>query len=324
MVSKPTKVFSIILIFALILSGCMGSGGQREDFESSTGEKPVIPEKLKENDEGIPLLSVYNTGSKTIEEMDLESYIMGVVAGEMKNDWPMEALKAQAILARTFTLKFVSDKSSAYEGADISTDVKEAQAYNADAVNDRVREAVNATKGVVMAIGGDLPYAWFHAHSGGMTELPSKALEYKSDPSYLTPVNSMESDKAPENVKKWTAEFSLEEAEKACEGAGVKVGGINRFDIGEMGVSGRTVDFIVNDKRVSAPSFRLQIGSEKLKSTMIDDIVLDGDVIRFTGRGFGHGVGMSQWGAYGMAEEGKSAEEIVHHYFTGVELVELW
>lgn len=324
MIQKPTKVFIVLLVLMLILSGCMQSVQQREDTERSSGAVPAIPERLSANGEGIPLLKVYNTASKTIEEMDLEQYIMGVVAGEMKNDWPMEALKAQAILARTFALKFVSDKSSAYKGADISTDVKEAQAYNADAVNERIRKAVEETKGIVMADGGDLPYAWFHAHAGGMTELPSKALEYGSDPAYITPVQSPDSEKAPEDVKKWTAEFSLAQAEQACEDAGLETGEIRSFDIGEMGISGRTADFIVNGKRVSAPSFRIHIGADKLKSTMIDEIELGEDTIRFNGRGFGHGVGMSQWGAYGMAETGKSAEEIIHHYFTGVELTELW
>lgn len=324
MIRKPTKVFIVFLVIALLFTGCMRAETKREDMESTAGAVPEIPERLKINDDGIPVLKIYNTASKSVEEMNLESYIMGVVAGEMKNDWPMEALKAQAILARTFTLKFVSEKSSSYEGADISTDVKEAQAYNADAINDRVRDAVNATRGMVMSNDGDLPYAWFHAHAGGMTELPSKALEYKSDPSYLTPVRSPESAKVPENVQKWTAEFSLDQAAKACRDAGTDVGEIRNFDIGEMGISGRAVDFIVNDQRVSAPSFRLHIGSSELKSTMIDEIEIEDDKIRFTGRGFGHGVGMSQWGAYGMAEGGKNAEDIIHHYFTGVELMELW
>ena len=324
MIQKPTKVFIVGLVFAMILTGCMQSTRQREDAETTTGAVPAIPERLSVNEDGIPLLKVYNTEGKTIEEMDLEQYIMGVVAGEMKNDWPMEALKAQAILARTFALKFVSDKSSAYEGADISTDVKEAQAYNAGAINDRIRSAVKETEGIVMADGADLPYAWFHAHAGGMTELPSKALEYGSDPAYITPVKSKDSEKAPADVKNWTAAFGLKQAEQACRDTGVETGEIRSFDIGEMGISGRAVDFIVNGKRVSAPSFRIQIGADKLKSTMIDEIVLDGDTIHFSGRGFGHGVGMSQWGAYGMAEEGMDAEEIIHHYFTGVELKELW
>lgn len=322
--SKPTKVFIILLCLVMLLSGCMQTAGQREDMETTAGAAPEVPERLARNADGVPVLKVYNTASKSVEEMDLETYIMGVVAGEMKNDWPMEALKAQAILARTFTLKFVSDKSSSYEGADISTDVTEAQAYNGNAVNDRVREAVNETRGLVMATEGELPYAWFHAHSGGMTELPSKALEYKSDPAYLTPVNSPDSKKAPENVQNWTAEFTLDQAAQACKDTGVDVGEIKSFNIGEMGLSGRAVDFIVNEKRVSAPSFRLQIGASDLKSTMIDDIHVEDDKIRFTGRGFGHGVGMSQWGAYGMAEEGRSAEEIISHYFTGIDLIELW
>ena len=77
--------------------------------------------------------------------MDAEAYVAGVVAGEMKNDWPLEALKAQAILARTFVLRFVSEKESRYEGADISTDISEAQAYDESAVNDLVLQAVEET-----------------------------------------------------------------------------------------------------------------------------------------------------------------------------------
>ena len=104
----------------------------------------------------------------------------------------------------------------------------------------------------------------------------------------------------------------------------METGAVTQFEIGERGESGRVVTFLVNGKEVSAPAFRLQIGASELKSTLIDSIEVDGKGITFTGSGFGHGVGMSQWGAYEMAKEGKSAEEIVMHYFTGVELVELW
>ena len=308
----------LALAIALCCSGCMT--GDNTDG----GKIPQIPSKLSKNDDGVPMLKVYNTAEKKIEEMDVESYVMGVVAGEMNNEWPMEALKAQAILARTFTMKFVSDKSSSYEGADISTDVREAQAYNADAVNDRVREAVNETRGLVMIADGEFPYAWFHAHAGGMTELPSKALEYSRDPSYLSVVRSDESENAPDEVKHWTATFTLEQARRACEDAGVDVGEITSFEIGEKGDSGRAVSFQVNGKEVSAPSFRLQIDASKLKSTLIDSIRIEGDHITFSGSGFGHGVGMSQWGAYKMAGDGRSAEDIIKHYYTGVSLSELW
>ena len=109
-------------VLALSFTGCMTEGGD--------GDVPQIPERLSRNEDGVPTLNVYNTANDTVEEMDVESYLMGVVAGEMKNTWPIEALKAQAILARTFTMKFLTTKTSGYEGADISTDVQEAMGRN--------------------------------------------------------------------------------------------------------------------------------------------------------------------------------------------------
>ena len=126
-------------------------------------------------EDGVPVITVYNTASQEYENMDAETYVMGVLAGEMRNDWPMEALKAQAILARTFTLKFISEKDSMYPYADISTDVTEAQAYDASAVNERVRKAVEETRGEIMSYQGELPYAWFHAHAAGKTDLAKRA-----------------------------------------------------------------------------------------------------------------------------------------------------
>lgn len=314
------RCFAVLTCVMIVLacSGCMRGRNNENSI------LPEIPDKLSRTADDTPILKVYNTESKSTEEMDVETYLMGVVAGEMKNDWPMEALKAQAILARTFTMKFVNDKTSTYKDADISTDVTEAQAYNADAVNNRIREAVNETRGMVMVADGEFPYAWFHAHSGGITELPTKALEYKDDPSYLSSVKSFESDDAPEDVKSWIAEFTLDQVRQACKDAGVEVGSIESFEIGEVGESGRAVTFLVNGKEVSAPTFRLQIGASKLKSTLIESVEKKDEKLIFKGSGFGHGVGLSQWGAHKMAADGKTAEEIIHHYFSDVELIELW
>ena len=324
---KLCSLLALLLIAAVSmfsLGGCAVQAQNNEAAEDSIADTPKIPDHLDRNAEGIPILKVYNTATDAIEEMDLETYIMGVVAGEMKNDWPMEALKAQAILARTFTMKFVESKKSSYEGADISTDIHEAQAYDASAINDRIREAVNETSGIVLTAGGEFPYAWFHAHAGGMTELPSRALEYKDDPAYLTVVESIESNKAPDDVKQWTVTFSKDEILKACADSGLKLDAVESFIIGEKSESGRSVNFLINGHKVSAPSFRLHIGSAKLKSTLIRDIRVNDNSVTFTGSGFGHGVGMSQWGAYEMAEKNHTAEEIVHHYFSGTQLEKLW
>lgn len=325
---KRNGILAALLAAALLLSGCMANEKEPQTWRlnQQSANAPKLPEHLATGEDGLPVLSVYDVKTEQLTDMDVESYVAGVVAGEMKNDWPEEALKAQAILARTFVMKFCADKKSKYDGADISTDVSEAQAYAAGSVNKRVEDAVSATRGLVMAYGGEFPNAWFHAHSGGMTELPSVALEYKGgDPEYLKPTESVESDKAPDSAREWTATFTADQVARACADTGVKIGEkVTSVKLGEKGESGRAKALIVNGESVSAPSFRIQIGANKLRSTLIDSVNVDGDEVTFKGRGFGHGVGLSQWGAYQLAEDGKSAEEIIQKYFPGVEIVELW
>ena len=312
-----------LLLMAALLTGCMrADGGAPGDAQ---GEKPQLPEDLRTDADGVPILKVYDVESETVSQMDIETYVMGVLAGEMKNDWPEEALKAQAILARTFVLKFIETKDSKYEGADISTDVSEAQAYSEADINDRVRAAVEETRGQVMSYEGELPQAWFHAHAGGRTELPSVSLEYKeADPPYLAATDSPDSEKAPEDVQHWTASFDAGAFQKACADAGLATGLPETVEIGETGASGRAKTLLVNGSPVSAPSLRLQLGANAMKSTLLDSVTVEDGEVTMKGRGFGHGVGMSQWGAYGMAEEGATAEEIVRHYFQNIDIVRLW
>ena len=320
---KQRCISIVLLMMALLLSGCMRAGVQTPIQTDVV--KPEVPDDLRTNEDGVPILKVYDVDSDAIAEMDLETYVMGVLAGEMKNDWPQEALKAQAILARTFVLKFVETKDSQYAGADISTDVSEAQAYSEVNINENVRKAVEETRGLVMSYEGELPQAWFHAHAGGKTELPSVALEYKeADPAYLAVTESPDSADAPEEVKHWTATFDGEAFQKACADAGVATGLPRRVEIGETGASGRAQTLLVNGKAVSAPSLRLHLGANAMKSTLLDSVQVENGKVLMEGRGFGHGVGMSQWGAYGMAKEGAGAEEIVRHYFRNVDIVRLW
>lgn len=319
---KSKRLFAAAAALCLMLSGCTVDENK---IRPDSVNKPSLPEKLSANEEGIPVLDVYNISTKQTEKVDIEEYVMGVVAGEMKNDWPIEALKAQAILARTFVLKFCDTKQSRYEGADISTDIEEAQAYAPENINDRVRQAIEDTRGQVMSADGEYPYAWFFAHAGGKTELPSVALDYNdADPEYLAVVESPDSEKAPDNVKNWTAEFTFDEVIRAGEKLGLELDSITSVEMGEKGASGRVKTIIVNGREVSAPSFRIAIGASKLKSTMLKDIEIGENRVIFSGSGYGHGVGMSQWGAYALAEEGKSAEDIVLHYFSGVDIVDMW
>ena len=323
---KPAALVMVVMMMIPALTGCMRAANSPEPTSEATasGAKPPLPSKLKVEN-GVPQLDVYNADTKTVQTMDIESYVQGVLAGEMRNDWPMEALKAQAILARTFVLKFVSEKDSKYKGADISTDITEAQAYDEASINDRIIKAVDDTRGQVLSFNGAFPYAWFHAHAGGQTELATKALDYKGqEPGYTESVQSPDSDRAPDAVKNWTASFTAEEVGAAAEKAGVKTGAVRTIEIGEKGESGRAVTFKINGNDVSGPALRIALDPAKLKSTKLSEVSVDGGKVTFSGSGYGHGVGMSQWGAYGMAEQGAKAQDIVMHYFRNVELVTLW
>ena len=323
-----------LLLAALLLSGCASTEDQNPTATVTPGGtdalakgETLIPEKLERGAEGAPLLNVYQTDEKTVAQMDIETYLEGVLAGEMKNDWPMEALKAQAILARTFVLKFCTEKESKYQGADISTDIKEAQAYDATGVNDRIVEAVSGTRGRVLVYeGSELPYAWFHAHSGGQTTRAKTGLDYEQEePGYTGSVEGLDSDKAPADAKSWKLTVSAEELLTAAKSAGLKdVASLQSVEMGEKDESGRVKDIVINGQSVSAPSLRIALGSTKMRSTLLDTLELNGGKVAMAGRGYGHGVGMPQWGAYAMAEQGKTAEDIVTYYFKGVTVEKLW
>ena len=292
-------------------------------------------EKLPLDADGVPGLRVYVVDEKTVREMNIETYVQGVLAGEMKNDWPLEALKAQAILARTFVLKFIQDKQSKYPDADISTDIEEAQAYAAADINDRIRQAVSETRGMVLSSSGELPYAWFHAHSGGATDLATVGLSWdEAEPPYTQCTQGNEPSSAVgeanaqtlRDAQNWVAEFTLEEVENALTtlGAEITLSESSKLSIGREGDSGRAATLTADGKEVDAADLRIRLGSTKMRSTLLNTLSIRDGKVHMSGRGYGHGVGMSQWGAYGMAKNGKSAEEIVMHYFRNVSLEQLW
>ena len=331
---------SALLFCAAMLSclqACAGSAGAA-GVDSAATKKPVQvrwpQDKLKTGKNGELLLRVYVVEDQQVEERELENYVKGVLAGEMKNDWPLEALKAQAILARTFVLKFVQEKESQYPGADISTDIEEAQAYDASAVNERIQQAVEETRGLVLSCEGELPYAWFHAHSGGMTEYARAGLGWEKDePAYTQPSRGTEPEQLSDEKEnqqlqvaaEWKADFTFEEWTAACQKQGVQVKphAGSQLQISQRGESGRAVTLEIDGQSVNATDLRLALGSTKMRSTLLTSLKIENGKVHMAGKGYGHGVGMSQWGAYGMAQEGKSAEQIIKHYFQKVEIAQI-
>lgn len=315
----------LLLLLAFVLSGCHTTVSELPEGTKEVPYEPDLPDTIRVDETGLPVMNVYMVEDKNTVEMDIESYLYGVLAGEMKNDWPIEALKAQAILARTFVIKFLSEKQSKYEGADISNDIEEAQAYDADEINERVREAVDETRGLVVCYDNEPIYAWFHAHSGGQTAEAAEGLGYKDAAPYTQNVKGTENESADIKAQEWTATFTAQEVLSAARECGVKAGNtLEGISLGEKGKSGRTLKIIINDVPAPANELRIALGSAKMRSTLLNGISLKNGQVTISGNGYGHGVGMSQWGAFAMAEEGKKAEEIIQYYFHNVDIVQKW
>lgn len=313
---------AVLVILTVSLSGC--------NWFKSPQQKPEAPKQQQQQQKKAqtaePNITVYmhETGEK--KTMKMEDYIAGVVAGEMKPEWPVNALAAQAIIARTFTVEAIETKGGVKErGTQASTDIKEFQAYSEKAVNDNVRKAVQMTRGMVAVYQGKPIKAWFHASAGGKTATAKEGLAYnEAEPPYIHSVASPD-DLAPADVKSWEASFTKEEVIAAIAKTGKKINDISSMEISQKGPSGRAVMIKVNGKEeVQAPPLRVALDSTKLKSMLLDNIEVSEDHVTFSGKGYGHGVGMSQWGANKMAVEGKKPEDIITHYFKGVTVEKRW
>ena len=257
-------------------------------------------------------------------ELNFDDYIKGVLIGEMPVDYELEALKAQALVARSYTLYKLENSSSIHENADMCDDINCCQCYKtkeyAFASWDdeeelekwlKVEEAVNATNNQFIAYDGEVIAAFFHANSAGNTE-DVKYVWGGDEIPYLKSVISFESD-----FDKETKLFNKNDFEKLiCEKN-------NSYDYENDVImvvnntpSGRVENIQFGDVIIKATELRKMLG---LKSTNFKFDKGENE-IEFTTIGYGHGVGMSQVGANQMAVEGKTYEEIVKHYYTNVEV----
>lgn len=282
-------------------------------------KKPLVKPKVFKPE---PSITVYIADKNKVENMKIEDYILGVVAGEVKNYWPQQVLEAQAIIARTFTLKKMSEGKTIH-GTDASTDPKEFQAYNASNINDNIRKAVGATRGKVIMYNNKYINAYFHSYSGGRTATAKEGLNFTKEPTpYLTVVKDYPT--MEKSVLKWSNTFSKDEIKNALKTLGYNVSDVRSIKIVKRGPSGRAETFKVDDVLINGPELRLALNPDKFRSTYITDIKTTNNGFIISGKGWGHGVGMSQWGANTMAKKGFSAEDIIKYYFKGVTVKKLW
>jgi stage II sporulation protein D len=252
-----------------------------------------------------------------INVLDVEAYLCGVVPKEMSPQWPPEALKAQAIAARTYVL-YQKEKSRDKDYDVIATTAS--QVYGgAEAESVNSNQAVGETKGMVLLYDGQLALTYFHANSGGMTEEARRV--WNADVPYLKAVRDDYSVKAP--GCSWKLSLNIAEIRAALNRKGLGLGQIERLTPLDISPSGRVTKIKIlhhgKESVLTGNDFRLKTDPSQVKSTLFT-MTNEGDEVHLEGRGSGHGVGMSQWGAYIMAREGFSYSDILKHYYYGVEL----
>ncbi len=323
--NKHHSFFAVLLsVFLLTAMGCQKDGSPSQKPKMPQENTAKLSEEVQKYQEGEPTISLYRKNTGAVQQLKLEEYIKGVVAAEIGDKFPMEALKAQAIVARTMTLALLEYENGTRgkHNTDASDDHTEFQAYDEKAVTDRIAQAVEETRGEILTYNGKLAYALFSSVSLDKTASIEEGFpKLKDKASYLVPVETNGISIAPEKYREWTVKVPRSEV-KAIMGEGA--GDLSDIKIAEKGPSGRALTISAGEASIPAVDLREKIGFDRLYSTSFSSIKVEGENIVFRGSGWGHGVGMEQWGAKLMAEEGKSAREIVYHYFPRLSWLKLY
>lgn len=255
-----------------------------------------------------------------INELDLEEYLYGVLKMEVDPRWSAEALKAQAVAARTLAINSLNRFQS--EGYDVRA-TTDSQVYGGLSAEDpRTTDAVDATRGEIMTFQDRPIFAAYHSDSGGYTE--SSEFVWGGRYPYLKGVPDPYSLGSP--TQDWVLRLDLPAFEDRLRRAGRPVSGITLMDVVEMTPSGRAATVrIVNSLGVlllKGTDLRTILGPELLRSTMFTVRLVPDEqaAVEFLGKGSGHGVGLSQWGARGQALQGKTYTEILRYYYSGISI----
>ncbi|GMR04445.1 MAG: SpoIID/LytB domain-containing protein [Thermodesulfobacteriota bacterium] len=265
-------------------------------------------------------ISIHKDGAglMAVNELGLEDYVTGIINYEVSSKWPLEVLKAQAVAARTYALYMKQkNKGGVY---DIEGTVM-GQVYRGAAAEDEAAErAVMGSRGEVLTFKGEIALTVYHSNAGGATDSAKDI--WGRDYPYLRSVISPYDMDAPWFLWDFALPASL--LKRVLNGFGVGVGVPVAMSVEGATPEGRVKRLKIVDRRgsvffMSGEDLRKAIGYGVLKSARFR-VDKRGDVFIFKGRGSGHGVGLSQWGARGMAENGYSYREILDYYYPGTVL----
>ncbi len=258
-------------------------------------------------------------GVSVVNTLGIEPYLYGVLPKEMSPLWPEEALKAQAVASRTYTYNILLSQQD-HPRFDLEASTAFQVYGGADAEAPETTRPVDLTRGSYLAFQGLPIIACFHANSGGMTE--SADAVWGAALPYLKGVKDSFSRLTPDAC--WKKEMRVDTMVKRLWNKGYRPGGIISMETAEPSPSGRIGRVILNTSRgrleLTGNEFRLAMGPTEIKSSRFS-ATRKGNRYLFEGCGYGHGVGMSQWGARKMATSGFTYDTILHHYYKNVSLV---
>jgi stage II sporulation protein D len=261
-----------------------------------------------------------------VNTVDMEKYLAGLINREMSPSWPIEAMKAQAVASRSYA--YFQMRANSGKDYDLESTTQDQVYEGAASETAKSNRAAEETRGITLSFGNEVIKAYYHANCGGMTELPVAV--WGTESPAFRPVICPYHRKTRDKVR-WSLSLSKEQIRSALKKtAGILPAGFRRLASLEAGApnpSRRLSDVQVSDDKgnnilVSANYFRNALGNTKVKSTTFQ-VHSEHGGYRLTGEGYGHGVGMCQVGARGMAEEGKTFRQILNYYYPLAQLKQL-
>ncbi len=302
----------LICIFILLLITFIFTLPHEVKKEEISKEEVSIKESVVETS---TLKTVKLLNNDKVINIDLETYIVGVVACEMPASFHEESLKSQAVASRTYALSNMNG-SNTYDLENSTNDqcyideveMQEKWGNSYDKYYDKIKSAVSNTKGEYMTYDGKIIRSYYFSTSNGYTENSESVFGECKD--YLVSVSSLW-DKEVSSYEKETVFTEVEFLNKLELDLP-----LTNIEVNERSETGRINFITVNEKKFKGTTFRQKLG---IRSTDADIVNKDGNVI-ITTRGYGHGVGMSQYGANGMANEGYGYKEILKYYYKNIEI----
>lgn len=266
-------------------------------------------------------ISPADKGVLVVNELPLEDYLVGLINCEISSQWPIEAIKAQAVIARSYAVyQKEARKNTMYHLESTVMD----QVYEGCEIEDsRAARGVKETVGEVLTYENKVIQAFYHSNCGGHTEASENV--WGIPVPYLKGVDCVYCLMAPS--ARWEQTISLKKIESLLKSNAYQVNGLRDIKSGNKNRSGRVTDLTLYSAKgsliISAVNLRKVIGYSVIKSTNFE-VRMTGDDAFFTGIGYGHGVGLCQWGAKQRAGDGFDYREILSYYYPGTRLEKIY